>query len=222
MKTEATKSKTILNNLTDLKPRKAPQQKRAEQTVSHLLEVAATLLDEVGLDNFNTNLLAERANLRVASVYRYYPNKLAILSALLENWLYQIMDETAELVTALKNPEEDWRDIIERFIDTYLAIVVKSKGHLAIRRSVLAAPELIQIEARLIRRLSVGIIEALLARGVKQPLVNLHDTVELFLTTTAQGIDLAYIKSRKNRNALATITAEVKLQQKCYLANILD
>ena len=37
-----------------------PRQKRARQTVRHILDTAAVLLDEVGVDDFNTNLLAER------------------------------------------------------------------------------------------------------------------------------------------------------------------
>ena len=39
------------------------------------------VLDEVGVDGFNTNLLAERAGVRVRTVYRYFPNKGALLAA---------------------------------------------------------------------------------------------------------------------------------------------
>ena len=43
---------------------------RAQETVDQILDNAAILLDEVGVDAFNANLLAERAEVAVRSVYR--------------------------------------------------------------------------------------------------------------------------------------------------------
>ena len=65
------------------KPRALPVQNRARETVLRILECAAALIDEVGIEGFNTNLLAERASVRVRTIYRYYPTKLAILTEVL-------------------------------------------------------------------------------------------------------------------------------------------
>jgi AcrR family transcriptional regulator len=205
----------------ELSPRTIPAQKRAEKTVKHILDTSADLLEEVGLDNFNTNLLAERAKLRVSSIYRYFPNKLAILSTLLQSWLEQIQEKT-NLVKNLSDPANDWRENFEEFIDIYVDIVLHHRGHLSIRRSVLAAPELRQIEARVIRKLSGGIVTALKARGVEHSEHQMNNFVEVFLSTTAQAVDMAVIKSRKRKEFLPEIVAETKLLQICYLANYLD
>ena len=65
-----------------LKPRKIPQQSRAEQTVATILEAAARVLETKGMDGMNTNLVAQRAGVGVGSLYQYFPNKDAIIVAL--------------------------------------------------------------------------------------------------------------------------------------------
>ncbi|MEW6347381.1 MAG: TetR/AcrR family transcriptional regulator [Pseudomonadota bacterium] len=65
-----------------LKPRKIPQQSRAEQTVATILEAAALILETRGFDGLNTNLVAQRAGVSVGTLYQYFPNKDALIVAL--------------------------------------------------------------------------------------------------------------------------------------------
>ena len=62
--------------------KKIPRQTRAQQTVEFILDAAAYILAERGLDGFTTNHIAERAGVNISSLYQYFPNKLAILEAL--------------------------------------------------------------------------------------------------------------------------------------------
>jgi AcrR family transcriptional regulator len=70
------------NRRQSLKPRKIPQQSRAEQTVATILEAAARVLETKGMDGMNTNLVAQRAGVGVGSLYQYFPNKDALIVAL--------------------------------------------------------------------------------------------------------------------------------------------
>jgi AcrR family transcriptional regulator len=70
------------NRRQSLKPRKIPQQSRAEQTVATILEAAARVLETKGMDGMNTNLVAQRAGVGVGSLYQYFPNKEALIVAL--------------------------------------------------------------------------------------------------------------------------------------------
>jgi AcrR family transcriptional regulator len=65
-----------------VKPRKIPQQSRAEQTVATILEAAARVLESKGMDGLNTNLVAQRAGVSVGTLYQYFPGKDAIIVAL--------------------------------------------------------------------------------------------------------------------------------------------
>lgn len=67
--------------LTDL--RKSPRQKRAAATFDAILEAAAHILREEGADALTTNAVAARAGASIGSLYQYFPNKQAIVRALI-------------------------------------------------------------------------------------------------------------------------------------------
>lgn len=59
-----------------------PRQSRSRATVEAILEAATQVLEIAGEPGFNTNVIAERAGVGVGSIYRYFPDKQAILVAL--------------------------------------------------------------------------------------------------------------------------------------------
>jgi AcrR family transcriptional regulator len=91
-----------------LEPRSLPVQERSRETVNRILETAAELVDEVGVIGFTTNLLAERAGIRVRTIYRYFPSKLGILCALM-NYLDEDSTERLTQLSELGDPARDWR-----------------------------------------------------------------------------------------------------------------
>jgi len=205
---------------TDLHPRMVPAQKRAEETVKHILNTSATLLDEVGLDGFNTNLLADRSGLRVGTIYRYFPNKLAILRALILEYANQMKMALGNF-NDLADPEKEWQHIIRSSIDNYVAAAKKQKGFISIRRAMQAAPELSAIEKHLVRDLSESIVEAIIKRGANVSKKHLFHVAGTFLMAAAATYDLAYLKGKKNHQAEDEIIAELKLMSISYLANYL-
>jgi AcrR family transcriptional regulator len=62
--------------------RPRPRQERAQATYDRLLDVAGTLLAEVGIERISTNMIAARAGLTPPALYRYFADKYALLEAL--------------------------------------------------------------------------------------------------------------------------------------------
>jgi AcrR family transcriptional regulator len=62
--------------------RAAPVQERAKQTRDRLLDIAGELLGEVGIERISTNMIAARAGVSPAALYRYFKDKYAVLEAL--------------------------------------------------------------------------------------------------------------------------------------------
>ncbi|WP_299581055.1 TetR/AcrR family transcriptional regulator [uncultured Microbulbifer sp.] len=83
-----------------LSPRREPVQARARARARQILDVTGRLLEEVGLNDLTTILIARKLDISVGSLYHYFPNKHAILYAMGEQWLASIntvMRELAEL-----------------------------------------------------------------------------------------------------------------------------
>ena len=70
-----------------LEPRKLPKQARSQTTVETILEAAAQVFERHGYAAGTTNRIAERAGVSIGSVYQYFPNKDAILVALVHEHL---------------------------------------------------------------------------------------------------------------------------------------
>ena len=66
----------------ELLEKNRPRQERAKRTYEAILNAAAELLVEVGVERISTNLIAERAGITVPALYRYFPNKYAVINAL--------------------------------------------------------------------------------------------------------------------------------------------
>lgn len=60
-----------------------PAQQRSIALVERMLEAAAVITDEHGLAAVTTSSVAKRARVSAAAVYRYFPDRLAILYALI-------------------------------------------------------------------------------------------------------------------------------------------
>jgi len=74
--------------------RKQPKQVRAQQTVLRILAAARELIAAHGVEALTTNRIADAAHVNIATLYQYFPNKEAVLDALLESYM-------AEMATAL-------------------------------------------------------------------------------------------------------------------------
>jgi AcrR family transcriptional regulator len=65
-----------------LEPRKLPKEGRSEATVEAILEAAAQVFERHGYAAGTTNRIAARAGVSIGSLYQYFPNKDAVLVAL--------------------------------------------------------------------------------------------------------------------------------------------
>jgi AcrR family transcriptional regulator len=66
-----------------LQARKLPAQARSRETVSVILDASARILESQGLSGFNTNAIAIKAGVSIGSLYQYFPNRDAIVRALI-------------------------------------------------------------------------------------------------------------------------------------------
>ena len=101
-------------------PRKRPTQERARRTVDAILEAAAEVFDAHGFDGGTTERIVERAGVSVGSLYQYFPNKLAVVRALLERELARAeAARPATLDDPSRPPRERLRSAVNWHLDVH-------------------------------------------------------------------------------------------------------
>lgn len=87
--------------------------------VEAIVEAATALLEDSGLEGFTTNHVAERAGVGVASVYRYFADKEAIIAEIDGR---NRRENAEQLTKALAMAEHDFaaalRGMLRHFLDT--------------------------------------------------------------------------------------------------------
>lgn len=141
---------------TSISPRKAPRQARSQATVEAILDAAARVLVERGYAATNTNLVAELAGVSVGSLYQYFPNKDALITALHERHSRQ-MNEVAERVLAIDD-DVDFDAALNRVIHGIVeAHLVEAGLHRVLERQ-LAGMETLDHHAEVERKMSEQIL----------------------------------------------------------------
>jgi AcrR family transcriptional regulator len=77
------------------RPRKAPTQQRARETIDCILQATGRVLIEEGFDGASTNRIAAAAGVSVGSLYQYFPSKEALVAALIERHVEEMTRELA-------------------------------------------------------------------------------------------------------------------------------
>ncbi len=177
----------------DMEMKTVPLQERSRQTYESVLAAAAALLEEVGVERLSTNLICQRANLTPPALYRYFPNKYALLKELGA----RLMQAQDEIVFAwidaggldAATPEEAFRrnlDIQKRVNDLTRA----QPGALWILRALRAVPALraVRIESR--EKVAARLFTALRARYPNTAPAALRRAVRLNLEMALAATEL--------------------------------
>lgn len=124
----------------ELLEKNRPRQERAKRTYEAILTAAAELLVEVGVERISTNLIAERAGITVPALYRYFPNKYAVINALgasLMDRQNEAFQEWVETYYSPSQPERLLSHIYEVLRKTY-DITLEQTGGLEISQALRA------------------------------------------------------------------------------------
>jgi AcrR family transcriptional regulator len=71
--------------------RKQPVQQRSRDMVAILMDAAARVIVERGFDNLTTNHVAAAAGVSIGSLYQYFPDKDALVEALLQRHAAELL-----------------------------------------------------------------------------------------------------------------------------------
>jgi AcrR family transcriptional regulator len=103
--------------------RRQPSQARGKERVRVILAAALAMFKENGVEEVTTNDIAERARIPIGSLYRYYPNKDTIITALTE----LVVEDLSQLFTDIgKHPllaHLSWDEVLLLIADAWVNYV---------------------------------------------------------------------------------------------------
>lgn len=127
----------------DLKMRREPRQQRTLEIVRKIEQATLALLKEGGMPLLNTNAIAERSGIDISSLYRFFPNKEAIVYRLGQQWLDAIRAREKAIFEGGLGLIETW-DALGEMIDE---VEQEFSGYGALWQAMDAIPELCDLEA---------------------------------------------------------------------------
>ncbi|MFL1453508.1 TetR/AcrR family transcriptional regulator [Marinobacter sp. GN3S48] len=124
-------------------PRRKPVQARSRERVNTILEHAAAIFHEVGVDSTSMSAIARQSGMSLASLYRYFPNKAAIVKAIAER-------HVEKMETALRERlgEMTLVDAVDVLIDLFYEFYRTEPAYSAIWSGVESMPELRELDLR--------------------------------------------------------------------------
>jgi len=103
-------------------PRKSASQKRSRVTVETLLDATARVLTREGYDRASTNRIAARAGVSVGSLYQYFPNKEALVAALVARHNREMLQLLRDALREMGSRDlaTVMRELVRAMVDAHL------------------------------------------------------------------------------------------------------
>jgi AcrR family transcriptional regulator len=199
--------------LTPEKPRKKPVQARSSHTVEAMFDATIQVLLNGGIERLTTTRVAERAGVSVGSLYQYFPNKRALMAAVLERHLLHVVlaVEGACADSKGQNIETMASVVIDAFIKAKLDQPENSKVLYAVAAEVDGAA----IVNRMAMRSQAALCEMLTTASdchFLNPAV-----VAFMISTSAVGPVQALLASDAPPEMSVIVRAQLVMMMKAYL-----
>jgi AcrR family transcriptional regulator len=111
--------------------RNEPVQARSSARLAGLLDAAAAVIDDIGFERLTTAMVAERAGASIGTVYRYFPDRIAVVEALAIRCTQRLGSRFVESVES--SGATTWEQGIDALVDMTIEMYRTEPGFRAIR-----------------------------------------------------------------------------------------
>jgi AcrR family transcriptional regulator len=196
-----------------LEPRKSPVQARSNASVDAILEATVQVLLQVGKDRLTTTRVAARAGVSVGTLYQYFPNKSALLQAVLKRHLAQVWD-AVELVCGQQRGQT-LRQMATALITVFLQAKMKDPKTSVALYAISADVDGAKIAQQMGIRSSHVIAEML--KTSSEPLATDPQLVSSMLQGVMVGVSRRLLESAAPEKQLDTLRSELIFLACAYL-----
>lgn len=184
--------------------RRRPTQARSRALVNHVLDAAEVLLAEEGWHRFSTNAAARRAGVSVSSLYRYFPDRVAIVWALGERLRFRYRE------VVVNNPDDGLDGVIGRVVAGLDGVYREHPAAAILTRELIPEAELAFVGEELVGELVRLTDRILAAREIEPDAGRRRLVAELWVELMTAGLARADVATDHRRGVLVEeLTAAV-------------
>ena len=185
-------------------------------TLDNILTAAGQVLDDAGYEGLSTTAVAQQAGVSTATVYRHFPDKHAVLRAL----VIRLQSERAASFVPLYEQvatAPDWRVPLAEATRTAFRLRQERPGGHTSRRAMQTSPELWQWDLRQTEEMAQALGRAFSQREPALKPAVAYRVALTAITATSALLDLASLDKRHGK----ALVEEAILQRDAYLTHYL-
>lgn len=99
--------------------RNEPVQARSTARLAALLDAAARVIDRIGYERLTTAMVAEGAGASIGTVYRYFPDRIAVLQSLASRNLERVGEAALSLASASSDARGAVDAVFDRLVEAF-------------------------------------------------------------------------------------------------------
>ena len=186
-------------------------------TLDNILRAAGEILDEAGYEGLNTTAVAQRAGISTATLYRHFPDKHAVLRALIVHGQTERSAALGPFYEAFATAP-DWREPLAEASRHIWRMRLAQPGGRSTRRALQMSPDLWQWDQRQNEEIAQGLARAMRRRNPKLSPVQAKRVALVSLQAMVSLLDLASLEPRRG---LRIVEEDIEMRA-AYLAPYLD
>jgi len=198
-----------------LKTRGTPKQARGQNTVEAILDATANLLEDVGFERISTNAICKEAGIAPPSLYRFFPNKYAIVKEMADRLMQAQNAALIEPKTKARTTELRIEEILREQFDVTQAF----KGGAMVMRSLYAVPILRDVRLNSHDWAAGQLVKSIAPHLSKRKSAELQQKARLIIELGYASLEHAFDVPPRKRT---TVFKETARMLTLYLEEILD
>lgn len=183
-----------------------PTQARGQDTYEIVLATAGEMLGETGFEQLTTNAICKRAGLTPPALYRYFPNKYAILKALGDRLMKAQDDKVFAWIESGGLEGDTAAERIEKNVAMLTEVIELTRrfpGGAAIGRALRAVPMLQQLRFASRDTVAERFGEILKARYPQAPEARVRVAMRMMVELTYSATEMAVEEPDQDAEALS-------------------
>ncbi len=196
-----------------LEPRKSPVQARSAASVDAILDATIQVLLRMGKERLTTTRVALRAGVSVGTLYQYFPNKSALLQAVLKRHLNEITEVLERVCREQKG--NTLQSMATALINAFLEAKMRDAKTSVALYSVSSDVDGAKIAHQMGVRCNNAILEML--ASAREPLTKDPQLVASMLVGAMTGVSRRLLESRAPEKEFDSLRQELVFFVSTYL-----